>query len=539
MSSHKDRMNILGEYIYPPPSEMTIKSMIDKLESDSKTKANFKKIVKKSRARISAQIENGARFPMDEILRLFLSEYNHRFMKFGFLTMPSSFNIGEALMEFDEKLYFLSLRDEVDHLFSFYDFIDFVTSENIDISDVSKYIEDGIIYSFNSISNPGELTFSIKGGPEFAIAGVTFIKHESEFSIFLLGGERSDTKLETKKIVSQDLKLSGKPPFKEQLKPDPSFKLEAVPLNGNPAYWQSIVMTRIDLLNMTYNARYYMKDFGKFYTIITDDIVVFSNVSGEIDNDKIPILKRGLRLIENYSTLFELCKISLFLPIYFKNNEDRIIEETHVTKLRENNKKYFWKTNNKYLSSKERIYLRNVPVLRRDKSDISNILSLKSPELKRDTSGYWRSLPPNEIGFDKNGKQIHGKTWITKNLIWYETKKETIQIDIHKKKNQERDSFDPGIIYVMRSAAHANDIFKVGMTRRTSDIRAKELSQTTSSPDSFLTVQEWKVSECIKAEKEIHRRLDKFRLTSKREFFQIPYKEILRIINQTISDFQF
>ena len=377
-----------------------------------------------------------------------------------------------------------------------------------------KLIHDGIIYSYNSIINPGDLTFSITGGPEFAVSGVSFIKYGSEFNIMLLGGEETDTEKETRKLLSQNLEIKGSG-YRKNIRPDPSYKLEAVKLLGNPDFWQSIIMTRIDLSDMTYSARYYMKDFGKFYTTITDDMVIYTKNSGEEKNDIESIAKKNLKIIQNCSTLFEICKSILYLPIYFNECKSNISSERHITKLREKSTKYYWKLNNKYISSNERIYYRNVKVLRNKVQNSDNLTSFKAPEIKRDITGYWKRLSLDTIGYDKKGNTIHGKTWIRKTLSWFEPKKEDFRIKISKKKSIKKGSANPGFIYVMRSAGHARDIFKIGRTKRNSELRAQEISGPTGIPDTFLVVQEWEVSDCVRAEKIIHKRLNKFRLAKK------------------------
>ncbi|MFC1860598.1 GIY-YIG nuclease family protein [Chloroflexota bacterium] len=98
------------------------------------------------------------------------------------------------------------------------------------------------------------------------------------------------------------------------------------------------------------------------------------------------------------------------------------------------------------------------------------------------------------------------------------------------------DTQEKGYIYVMRSAAHAKDIFKIGLSRRSSEIRSAELSRTTGVPDQFLIVQEWEVSDCVKAEKLIHHALLKYRMKPEREFFKAPYKVIVKVIGEVIVE---
>ena len=90
----------------------------------------------------------------------------------------------------------------------------------------------------------------------------------------------------------------------------------------------------------------------------------------------------------------------------------------------------------------------------------------------------------------------------------------------------------------MRSAAHQKDIFKIGLTKRDTEVRAKELGRSTSSPDWFLVVEEWYVDDCILAEKLIHEKLHEYRINPKREYFKARYSTIFSVIDEVINSFE-
>ena len=81
-------------------------------------------------------------------------------------------------------------------------------------------------------------------------------------------------------------------------------------------------------------------------------------------------------------------------------------------------------------------------------------------------------------------------------------------------------------VYVMRCHAHAEHLFKVGFTDRDPQIRASELSSTTSTPSPFLVLRTWAVSNGQQAERAAHQELKDVRLSQNREFFQIEYEEL-------------
>jgi hypothetical protein len=82
----------------------------------------------------------------------------------------------------------------------------------------------------------------------------------------------------------------------------------------------------------------------------------------------------------------------------------------------------------------------------------------------------------------------------------------------------------------MRNPAFEKNIYKIGLTTNETEERARQLSKT-SVPDHFHVMREWAVKDCIRAEKEIHTILDKFRVDPRREFFNID----MQVANETIE----
>ena len=70
-------------------------------------------------------------------------------------------------------------------------------------------------------------------------------------------------------------------------------------------------------------------------------------------------------------------------------------------------------------------------------------------------------------------------------------------------------------------------LVKIGLTRRTSKARVKEL-RGTGIPEDFIIVYDELVTDCEIVEGRIHKRFDDFRYQPNREFFQIPVREAVR-----------
>lgn len=87
----------------------------------------------------------------------------------------------------------------------------------------------------------------------------------------------------------------------------------------------------------------------------------------------------------------------------------------------------------------------------------------------------------------------------------------------------------------MRQPIHEENIFKIGLTKRSTEQRSKELSNT-GSADKFFIINSYHTKDCIEAEKQIHRQLENYRLTNRREFFRCNLKIIIDTCETVISN---
>jgi len=534
MSKHIKRMQSLGGFNYAVKTMP--KSYLENLKNDPEFKRKMSKMWKRTTATIDAQIMNGVKFGIEETLRYFLIEYNNRNFKHGLDSMPCSFNVMEAFFIHRPDLACFLLRDEKDYLFSTPEFIDFATSpdNNEDIRETLNYMEERVIYSYSICNDLEEFIFSSGNSKEYAVSGVSMIRHDTEINMIMLAGEKTDLDRETKALhILEDVKV---PQGKENIQPDPHWKKEAVLLEGNKDFWQSLVLTRFDLSDATQDVRYVMRDCGNAYDIITDDINIFFDNSGDFIDETEELLKTSLERLKAYEPLLEVCKSLLLLPSYFWFYSDSIATEGHNTELFKKLNKVSWRTKKKFLTPKEMIGQRIVSVLHREVENSPSAVSYTSPEIKIERSGFWKRLPSSKVGKDKNGRDIHGRTWVDKTFSWVE--KETPSVIItgtNTKLENIPDSPNKGYIYVMRSASDKGDIYKIGLTQRLPEVRASEVSRGTGVPTSYLVVQDWEVADCVLAEKIIHQELKDYRINEKREFFHAPYKLLREVIEKNVS----
>jgi len=88
-----------------------------------------------------------------------------------------------------------------------------------------------------------------------------------------------------------------------------------------------------------------------------------------------------------------------------------------------------------------------------------------------------------------------------------------------------------GYIYILLNRAFQNDHYKIGMTTKTPEERARELSAATGIPRDFEVLYEQRVTDCERAERLLHRKIHQFRSGSNREFFQIPLKIAIKALD--------
>lgn len=84
---------------------------------------------------------------------------------------------------------------------------------------------------------------------------------------------------------------------------------------------------------------------------------------------------------------------------------------------------------------------------------------------------------------------------------------------------------DNGFIYVLSNKCMPG-VYKIGMTRNSPDIRAKEISASTGVPSPFRVVAAFHSANPAKDEKIIHEAWDKERVSHNREFFMMDDNQL-------------
>jgi hypothetical protein len=94
-----------------------------------------------------------------------------------------------------------------------------------------------------------------------------------------------------------------------------------------------------------------------------------------------------------------------------------------------------------------------------------------------------------------------------------------------------------GVVYILINACMPG-LVKIGHSTRSAVERAKELSDETGVPTPFMVAWHEEVNDCEEIERRVHARLERFRFNRKREFFSIPLKEAIEVLQKVVGEFR-
>lgn len=105
----------------------------------------------------------------------------------------------------------------------------------------------------------------------------------------------------------------------------------------------------------------------------------------------------------------------------------------------------------------------------------------------------------------------------------------------HKKRHGS-DACSSGVVYVVSNESLPG-VLKIGATTRSANERVKELSDSTSIPSDFVLIASFQSSDAYRLEGNIHRALEIYRVSQRKEFFRISESEALAKIGEELEKF--
>jgi hypothetical protein len=513
-----------------PQFEQISASIARLAEMDIEFQTEFKAVMRRLPVWGAARSQSGSGFLMATTLRSFFIEYFHRIMSCGPDSMPTSFNVMESFFSYNEEYLVYDLREEKEHLLLGDDYFEWYSLEAFPKEPrlVMDVMDEGVIYSYDMVGDSGG--YRIKSPTsELVLAGISLIRHSNELSCLLVAGENpaypSDREIQSVEGTFSSL------PGRETLAPDPVFTTQSRYLDRYPEFARVHLLTRFDLRANTYNVRYINLDLGKGYQVLTDDESIFEFLPPDERESR---LKACSAELGRYDTLYSALASLIYLPIAFVDEYKHRNEVSFKTEFYANRKKKSGRQAIQELHESVYAFERTITCLATRLRSPHTMKEIIPPSLSVERNGYWRPLPPGEVGEDKDGNKIVGRTWVSRHDSWAAHNPSSYLLTRAEIKAK---GADPGIVYIVRSSSHAEDLYKVGFTRRTVEDRVSDLSNT-SAPLDFGILAKWDVGNCRTIEQEVHRRLDSYRINPKREFFHCSLAMITSTIEQVIADIE-
>lgn len=472
------------------------------------------------------RMKGGSGFQIAETLRHFFLEYLDRFSKLGPYSLPTSFNVVESFLSFSERFLAFDLREEKEHLLRLHEYIDWYTAGSFPDKPLilSDILPEGVVYAYNMVSPLEDFAIETVDS-KLRILGAAMVRHGSELSAMIVAGEAPPFPSDDEAIEQfAALQLAN---GKEGLQPDPSFGVKDRYVAELPGHARVIMLARFDLDYSRYDVRYVNLDIGPSYVVLTDDKQIYNSKS-EMETSVAELTER----LERYSGLFSALASMLYLPVFFIDQAPRIIETKFATGLYAESTRAMVKKARKILGVNQVPFFRTVRCLVGPPPDANEIIrTVEPPDMEFKSTGYWQPLAPGEIGEAKNGTNIVGKTWVQRTDSW---SAQSLNSFVVSKRHRVVDGKDPGWIYIMRPGSHHADLYKIGLTRRSGEARASELSSATGVPTGFEVLAQWEVGDCTRVEGEIHKRLKPLRVNKRREFFRGNLQVIVGVIDAVL-----
>lgn len=91
----------------------------------------------------------------------------------------------------------------------------------------------------------------------------------------------------------------------------------------------------------------------------------------------------------------------------------------------------------------------------------------------------------------------------------------------------------PGFVYILINPSLQQNMLKVGMTTRSPEERAAEISRATGVPTPFFVAYKVSTSNCEVLEKTVHQKLKPYLYKNNREFFIVDLDVVIRILHES------
>lgn len=471
------------------------------------------------------RLNGGSGFAVAAMLRHFLLEYADRLAKLGPPGLPLSFNVLRDFLQYSNRFGMFDLRPEREHLLRLDDYVDWYAAGSFPNHPqvLQEILPDGIVHAYNAVAPLSDSSLRTIDS-EIRVVAIAMVRHGSRLSVALIAGENPPFPSDADAPTPAERQVT---PGREQLSPDPGYDIKSRYLPELPRFSRVIVLSSFNLERARYDIRYVNLDVGTAYRVLTDDPTPFSEAESELSGSIKAQLAR-------YDGLFSTLATMIYLPAFVLDRGNQLIETKFRTQLHIDGSTTAVRKAVKQLGATAVPFFRTVYCLTSYRGPRSSLdLTIVPPELEFEPSGHWKSLEAHEIGSDQDGNPIVGRTWVERTDSW---QAQSLHAFVLSKAPRRFQGKDPGFIYLMRSDAHVSDLYKIGLSRRTSEERAHELSRATGVPTPLAAIADWEVGDCADVESRIHKRLAACRVNKRREFFRGNLQNLIATINEVVAD---
>lgn len=530
LSPFERRMASLPLLNVPPENSLAGMHLKHRMRTDIAFQLSLQRLERELPCFAFVRGSGGSGLLMADTVRMYFMEFLNRLCFHGPDTFPLSFNVVEAFLEFVRSRCVFDLRYELEHLLSVDDYFRWHESaatfrKPAVLLDAMK---EGVNYSFNMINEANGLRLSC-GESMVVIGGVSLVRHGHELSSIVVAGESPPDPTDEDAAAVQDL-AGDVTEGRGTVTPDPTLGIRDRDLPGFPGHARVIMLTRINLRTAEYDVRYVNRDIGDRFDVLTDDLTAFDGIP---DGEWESTAESSLNALGRYDELFSAAAAMIYLPVAFIDESEKVRKVAFSTLLGAEKERREVQEAIALLGAHEIVLSRDVKCLAVRPSSPAHLQQQHHPpELQFKTEGYWRPTGAGEVGEDKEGNPVVGRTWVSRTESWSARPPGAF---LAQQREPRPSGPDPGVVYVLRSSSHHAELYKIGMTRRSSDVRAKEIGGATGVPLPFGVLASWDVGDCAAVEKEVHRRLRPYRINPRREFFMLALSEITQVINGVVT----
>ncbi|MEE2635490.1 MAG: GIY-YIG nuclease family protein [Pseudomonadota bacterium] len=481
-----------------------------------------------------AQVVNGPGFYIDRKVREFVLEYNNRVFSGYGSQQPVSFQVLREFVEPDDEALVLKILREKHYSLDPNYVLEHLTDPSEQRLSGDLYqLEESLIYM---VSMPGGYDdLQLAGLDDFGLFGWAFVRHGDEVSVFALGAKTSPTR-DAEAVPVEQANIDPRKPFlRDGIGATIDNNLDE--FFDRSELYPVMLMSKIDLSRGNTVVRYVLTEKRQSFDVVTDSREMYTDLAtnnGQINLEQVSnLFERSWNVLSEYGPAFALMNELPHTVIGVEDVDDFRVVRTPTDI-------HLDKGSTEVRRMKKVLHPSEVPnfidvgtLVRPNRS--ATAADVNTEDFCVEQHGYWKQLRPDQSGVGKNGDEVIGKTWVTVTETWQETfgssppeNADTVTLKTGKYAEEK------GEIYVMRSAQHPKDVFKIGYTTKTADERARQLESTSGQPDQFAVVNSWKVKQPRRVEGIVHEHLARYRINPRREFFKLKYAKIQSAIDHII-----